>query len=360
MVIQNDKRTMTRIELILSEPHLAWAHLDDGDVIARGESDTLGARDPERTRVFIPPANSVILTAIELEDLAPAQARAAARMAVAEKSLLDAEDLYVDCTRNGLMAASVSAGNLIQWVATYDPDVILPGPLLLPSSDGVTVGSIREWKLARGPAFAGEWDDVITPLVIGDRQVKTLSAAEFDAAMANAIADPEINLRAYEFERREQWSVDHHTVRTFGWLAAALLIVTLLIPLITSVRLNRQSDNLEATARAAAQAAVGSSVPEDQAITQLDGRLAALRGGGAGFSKTSAAVNLAVQATPNVELTAMTFAATGELTARVRATKNEEIDLLSARMRALGLKVDRGPLNPAQGQPVIELKVRGL
>jgi general secretion pathway protein L len=351
---------MSRVELILSEPHLAWVHLDDGEVVVRGDADTLPERDAELVRVFVPPADDVILSPVDLAELPPAQARAAARLAVADESLILSDDLHVVCSEDGLTAASVSRMAVAQWIADFDPDVILPAALLLPRTDeGVCTAHLGALKLVRSPLFAGGWDDVITPLMIGDAPVQALTAAEFDAAMAAAAINPEMNLRQGEFERRTRLTLDGTLLRKIGWLVVALIVTTLVIPLVTMIRLNAQSDTLEATARTAAQTVVGANVPEDQALTVLDARLAALRGGGAGFANTSAAVNLAVQATPNVELTMMTFTPDGLLRAGIRATEPEEIDAVAARMRALGLEVESGPLNPAQGQPIVELKVRG-
>ena len=351
---------MRRVELILSEPHLAWVHLDDGEVVVRGDADTLPERDTERVRVFVPAVDDVILSPVDLAELPPAQARAAARLAIGDESLIPSGDLHVVCSEDGLTAASVSRMAVAQWIADCDPDIILPAALLLPRTDeGVCTAHLGALKLVRSPLFAGGWDDVITPLMIGDQPIQALTAAEFDAAMAAAATGPEMNLRQGEFERRTRLTLDGALVRKTCWLVGALIVITLLIPLIAMIRLNTQSDTLEATARTAAQTAVGANVPEDQALAALDARLAALRGGGAGFANTSAAVNLAVQATPNVELTMITFTPDGVFRASVRATKPEEIDAVAARMRALGLEVESGSLNPAQGQPIVELKVRG-
>ena len=351
---------MSQFELILADVNMAWVHLDVGEVTAQGDAATLLERDPERVRIFVPPVDDVTLIPVDLADLAPAQARAAARLAVADESLLAAGDLLVGCSEDGLMAASVSRTALLRWIADYDPDVILPAPMLLPRRENsILIASLGPLKIARGPDFAVGWDDVITPLLMSGEAVETLSATEFDAAMAAAAVSPELNLRQGEFERRTRFILDKSVARTVGWLMAALLLLTLLIPLITMIRLNAQSDTLEATARTAAQTGVGATVPEDQALIQLDARMAALRGGDAGFVQTSTAVNLAIQATPNVEMTMMAFMPDGQLKATVRATKPEEIDRLAAQMRSLGLEVERGPINPAQGQPVVELKVRG-
>ncbi len=351
---------MSRLEIIFSEPDLHWIELDDGEVVARGDIANLRDRDPDRTRIYVPPLNDVILTPVEFADLAPAQAQAAARLLIADVSLIPESDLHIICSDDGLVAANASRADVAKWVAEHDPDIILPAPMLLPSRDAeVQVATLGSVKFARGPNFAGPWDEAITPLIVGDAPIHALNGAEFDAAMIAGTATPAMNLRHGDFERRTRFSLDGGLMRVVGVMVAALLFLTLLIPLVTMMRLNAQSDTLEQTSRTAAQTSVGANVPEDQALAQLDTRLAALRGGGAGFVKTSAAVILAVQATPNVELTMMAFTPDGQLRTSLRATKPEEIDLAAARMRALGLEVERGPINPAQGQPVVELKVKG-
>ena len=55
----------------------------------------------------------------------------------------------------------------------------------------------------------------------------------------------------------------------------------------------------------------------------------------------------------------MTFDPDGTLRLTLRATTTDEISTVQARMRAAGLDVTSGPVNPSQGQPIVDTQVRG-
>jgi flagellar hook-length control protein FliK len=142
-------------------------------------------------------------------------------------------------------------------------------------------------------------------------------------------------------------------------LLGCIAAMALIIPLVQIVRLNWSISTLEQTSASLAQTALGEAVAPEAAVGALDARLASLRGGGAGFASTAGAVTQAIEATANTELTAVAFGPDGTLRVTMRAAGTAEIDAAQARMRALGLLVTPGVVNPSQGQPLIELQVRG-
>jgi general secretion pathway protein L len=356
---------MSSVRIIFPDADAHWLRVEDGAIVARGNQAGLLAASDDETRLLVAPARDVTLYALDLPDLAPAQARAAAQLALAEKSLLPADQLHIAC---GVQAegtpsrpvALVSRSQMQAWIDGFDPDVIVPSPLLLPQpAEGYVRAALGDEVVLRGADSGFAEDEVLTPLITGDAVVTTLDKDALEAAVIAAVANPEINLREGEFARRRQWRLDLHWVKRTAWIVAALVLVSLLIPLTQIARLSWASATLEETSASLAQAALGEAVAPEAAVSALDARLTALRGGGAGFTKTAAAASRAIEATANVELTAMTFDPGGTLRLTLRATSAEEIATAQARMRAAGLDVTSGPINPSQGQPIVETQVRG-
>ena len=356
---------MSSVRVIFPDAEAHWLCVEDGAIVARGDQAGLLAARADETRLLIAPARDVALHMLDLPDLAPAQARAAAQLALTEKSLLPADQFHIACgaQAEGEPARTIALVSRIQmqaWIEAFDPDVIVPSPLLLPQPDEGYVRAILGDEIVLRSAESGfAEDDVLTPLITRDAPVITLDKDALEAALIAAVGNPPINLREGEFARRRQWRLDPLWAKRTAWITAVLLLVTLLIPLTQIARLSWASATLEETSASLAQAALGEAVAPEAAVGALDARLAGLRGGGAGFIKTAAAASRAIEATTNVELTAMTFDPDGTLRLTLRATTADEITTVQARMRAAGLDVTSGPVNPSQGQPSVETQVRG-
>jgi hypothetical protein len=66
-----------------------------------------------------------------------------------------------------------------------------------------------------------------------------------------------------------------------------------------------------------------------------------------------------VESTANVEVMALAFDSNGTLRLTLRAANAAELATVHARMRAAGLEVRAGSINPSQGQPITQSEVRG-
>lgn len=356
---------MTARRIVFLTENLPWLLIRDGDIVARGEYFSREDASADETLIIVPPANSVALQWVDLPGLAPAQALGAARLIAAEQSLIASNDLFVACSDEqgadgARIVASSSRADLATWVETYDPDMIIPAPLLISAPDtGFARANLGHETVLRAARLGFAEDSVVSPMIIGDAPVTTLDRDAIEAAVIAATLSPEINLRSGEFMRRQAWQIDRGWLRWTAIIVAALVIVSLLIPLVQIVRLSWDAAVLEETSASLAQAALGEAVPAENAVSDLDARLTALRGGGAGFIATQAAVSRAIESTANTEVSAMQFSPDGLLKITVRAASVAELEVVQAKLRALGLTVTPGPVNPSQGQPLIELQVRG-
>jgi general secretion pathway protein L len=144
--------------------------------------------------------------------------------------------------------------------------------------------------------------------------------------------------------------VDWGLVRRLAWLMLAVLSVSLLISLVQILRYNLAADALERQADLLARQALPRGETVNDADRQLDARLSGLRGGGAGFARTAAAVFAAVRALPGVELRTISFEANGDLTVTV-ATENEgQITDIESRIASYGFVPKSGPLQSGGGR----------
>lgn len=337
-----------------------WWTIAGDEVTARGRpGDPLPEPRPDRV-VAIAPAAAITVHGAELGALATPQARAAARLLVAESSLAPIEGQHVAVgVADGAdrSIAVVGAGRVAAWLRALgehglDPEAILPAPLLLPRPEaGYVRATIGEEAVLRGRATGFADDPVLTPLIVGDAPVESVEA---EAALIRAIDDPELDLRQGPFARRRGLHIDWRQLRRLVWLAIGVLSVTLLIAIVQIVRLGFAADALDREAEAVAARAVPGG-----GTTALDARLTAARGGGYGFSATAGALFAAVQATPNVELAAVDFTSDGLLRATLVATGAGDVEAVRDRLRAAGLVVETTPFQTQNGRIRGELRIGG-
>ena len=183
-------------------------------------------------------------------------------------------------------------------------------------------------------------------------------AVDGEAGLAEALAQAPLDLRQGPFARRRDWRVAPARARRLAVLAAALLLVSLAVQVAAIARYTFAADDAEAETRRVAAAALprspGLADPE-AALTQ---RLAELRGGGAGFGATAAALFEAVKATPNVELSALAFAPDGTLRTTVQADSPAAIEALRQRVEAGGFAAEAEAPRSGGGRRVADLMVR--
>lgn len=356
---------MKRVYVIFAGESTPWIAIENGAIAERGDDYSEHKKDENDPCVLIVPAHRAALHACDLPDLASPQAQAAARHVLAEKSLLSPEQLVVACgeQRQGdppRIVALAAAADILGWVNDFDPDVILPAPLILPRPEtGFFRGIFPHETILRGAGTGFAEDDCLAAILIGDAAVETLDRSALESAIVAAAIDPPLNLRSGDYAKRRSPLPDKAWVRQMALLGIAILGVTLVIPLVETARLTWQTATLEKTSAALAQAALGESVPPENAIYLLDRRLSGLRGAGAGFANTTAAVMRAIAATANVELVQMDFTEDGTMRVSVRATSRAEIEALCNTLRGAGLDVILGPVNSSLSQPLVDIQVRG-
>jgi general secretion pathway protein L len=294
--------------------------------------------------VAIAPADAVALHWADLPDRSLAQAIGAARLLVAEASIAPLGDLHVAVGEEAGLTERpigvVSAARMVQWLATlheagFEPVSIIPAPMLLPRpEEGYFIGDLGDGRVVRGVSSGFADEDGLTALITGDAPVELLDRDALEAAIVAALADPPLDLRQGPFALRKRAAIDWPLVRRLAWLIVVIMSVTLLITLVQIVQYNLSADSLEAKADALARQGLGRGETVNDAGRQLSGRLARLRGAGAGFSQTAASVSAAVAAVPGVEITGLSFDPAGKLRVNLAAASQGQIVDVQTRLAA--------------------------
>ena len=339
------------------EDGFRWLRIGEGGIDARGEgvppecrtSAATGKAGEDTGTVVVVPAEDVTLHWATLPDRSAVQSSAAARLLVAEASATPLTDLHVAVGREDggeeRPIGVVSSTRMREWLAMLaeqgvDPDAMVPAPMLLPRPDsGYIRADLGTASVVRGPTTGFAHDPVLTDLVTAGEPPTVLGREDVEAAIIAAAARPTLNLRQGIFARRRQLAVDWAQVRRLGWLAAAILLVTLLITLVEITKLSFAADELERRTEAMARQGLPRGETVNDATSQLDARLVRLRGVGMGFSATAAAVFNAVRAVPGSEVRSLSFDAKGQLQAMlVTQTQGQIVDVVK-QIEGQGFKV---------------------
>ncbi len=343
-----------------------WLRIADDAVVAHGKAPIPPVEDSMRV-VGVVSAADTIVHVLAIPGLADAQARAAARLALADASLAAPETLHVavgpeaDGARTVLaIDAGRMTARMADWAeAGFDPDAVISAALVPPRpAPGMFVrADLGDYAVVRGTDAAFADDPVLTPL-LATGPIETLSRGDVEAALIAASAHPEVDLRQGGFALRRRWMADASHMRRIGWLVAACLATLLLVPIALLINLNWTAGALEARTRTQAQAVLPPGAVVMNPMAQLDARLGAIGLQGGGFLSLAGLVSRAVEATANTEIGSMSYTGDGGLKANIRANNPADVDALVAKLSAAGVIVSAGPVVAGQGAPTRELTVR--
>lgn len=349
-----------------------WVRIDGGRVAESGADSTPPPANGEAVLpvTAVVPGEEVALHWLDVPaGLAPAQAAAAARLMATELSAEAAERTHVAVGpeaegRADRCVALVSAGRMADWLricreAGFEPETILPEPLLLPvPSEGIARfdrGDIADYR-AEKLAFTMEGD--LAALLLNGGAIHEIGTEALETGFAEAVASPAVNLRQGSFARRARWKIDWKHVRRLALLAVLLVLATFAIQFAAMLRYTYAADAAETEAQRIAAAALPSGIsPSADPVRQLEALLRQAKGPETSFSIAATGLFQALRSVPDVQLSALTFDS-GALRASVLAESPTSVAALVARIEAAGFVADAGPLSSRNGQQVAELTVR--
>lgn len=362
---------MNRLLVFLGEAP-GWLRLAEGRIVARGdapESIPPGDEDDPERVVLVVPGSEVAVHWVELPpDLAPAQARGAARLLASEVSAqpLDAVHVALGPLLEGeteRCMALVAEERMRHWLEEAqaigcDPDAVVPEPLLvLPPEAGVRVFKRAGLDNVRGirRAFAAEPE--IAALLVGEEPIETCDAEAFEAGIPAALAALPVDLRQGAFAKRRRWTIDWANIRRLAALAAGILLVTLLIQLVMIAHYSFAAAAVEHETRELAREVLPGDAEIADPAAQLDERFRTM-GGGPGYGAIAGAVFTAVRDTGGAELQSLVYRADGSLAISVATPGDAELAAFQQRLSGAGLAVEPGAVRDAGGRRIGDFTVR--
>jgi general secretion pathway protein L len=136
-----------------------------------------------------------------------------------------------------------------------------------------------------------------------------------------------------------------------------LALVTLVLQIAQILIYTAAADRVEEETRQIAATALSRS-PGAAGASDLNRRLAELRGGGLGFGAIAGGVLGAIKAVPAVELSSLNFLADGTMRISVRADSAPSLADFATRVEASGFAIDRMPPRTAEGRQTQDMVVK--
>jgi len=332
------------LTLILPAPEGAWTwlRLDGETVTARGTGLTELAPDADRI-VLAAPAESVALHFLDLPPgLSRPQAQAAARLQLESEAAEPLSTLHiaVGAGEAGRCCAAIARiEDVSLWLEELrdhglTPDALIPAPLLLgPRPDRWLRHDLDGQSLYRreGEAFGIEPD--VGALLTAGSEVETLDRPAFEVQLAEALANPPVDLLTGPFAKRRTWRVETGRLRVLAALLITILSVTLLQQVADLFRYSHAAGRVERETEQVLAQQSGSPGAAD--------RLSDARARDASFARLSAALFGALRAIPDTEVKDLAYRGNA-LQATLRSATPEAAAAVQQTVARSGYRVQLG------------------
>ncbi|WP_373491603.1 hypothetical protein [Parasphingorhabdus sp.] len=355
---------------------LYWWHVADGVVQAWGcDPDPMLASqacgpDEARKDVFVialvPSHLTSILGHEAISDATESQALAAARL-VAKAHSLEGENVHIVSALDGagdMVTAMVgrdvlSAGLVRLQALNLDPDRMIPSGWLLPAvSDGAVSADFGFDRVVRAGNVIATDEPAFRDFLFADLTIEPKTGDAFDGLLIGAGEKGDLNFRSGPFAKKTQRTMDSLQKRRLGWMAAALVILSLAIPLVQLTKYHSAASEADEAALANAAIVVGEQDNPDSAEQALDQRLIAENRGNIMFPVPASALFSALQQAPNVSVARMAYGENGVVTATLSAIRNEDINPALIAMQKAGFIITATPRTDATGSAQADITVR--
>lgn len=361
------------------EPRPAWLRVDDGVIVDSGQDDGWidAWEKPQNDTsddqlIALAPAADIPLRWYHYPDAAPAQAAAAARLDALRDSLGEASALHVVAglpaeagqavavavTTHGAMTAwtdwlkarDLSAAAIIPSAATVPP----------PEPDMLWTAEVGGEAIVRTADRAFLSDPELDPLIAGERTIAPLPAEPMREALLLSLVTPPLDLLSGAWKPKRSWSVDPALVKLAKRLLIALVVVSVLIPVVYAVRLMSDTSRADEAAVATAKKAGVAASDAATAEAELDRRLATAGGGPLAFSVPASALYDALRDTPGVSLKMLSHRTDGTLTTTLAAPRVDDINKVLLALQARGYRITAQPMAGTDGQQMANVTIRAV
>lgn len=358
----------------------AWLRVDDGVVVDSGQDDSwvdlferadAGDRRDDRL-VAIAPAIDVPLRWFHYPDAAPQQAAAAARIDALKDSLGDPATLHVvtaiPAAQGQAVAVAVTTHEAMTawtgWLAALEleADIIIPAAACVPPPEPGSLwrAEVGGELITRSEDSAFHSDPALDAMIAGERVIAPLTPELMRDALLLSLAVPPLDLLSGAWKRKRRWGVDPALVRLLKRLAAALLVVSLVMPAVYAARLVSDTRRAEDASLAEARTIGIEASDAAAAEAEIDRRLAAAGGGPLAFSVPASALYDAMSGAEGVTLRTLAHRTDGTLTTTLAAPRVEDINAVLLALQARGYRITAQPMAGSDGQQMANVTIRAV
>lgn len=349
---------------------IAWWRFSDGACMGQGDdlaSLPHGAAHTHRVVALLPAAFTSVRR-WAMTGMPPAQAAAAAKLDARASAIGDALIIAAAArkteTGSEVLTACADEAMLAEALARLaahglDPEALVPVGLLLPDQDD-TLFHARFGPLAayrRGDLVLPDEESLVHAL-LGDAAPLALDETARMAALEQALNDPPMNLRTGRLARKQPvFALSRSEARRLALLTAALVLVSLAVPVAEIARMHLAARSIRADALAAASKAAPGVDDAAQAEAALDARLAAAGAGNTLLSVPLSGLLAAMQPVAGANLRQIEQRPGGLIAATLAAPRVEEINAVLIALQEKGYQVTATQRQDQTGEAVAEITV---
>lgn len=352
-----------------------WLRVVDGRIVQRGEgadwrSGTgLPALPPDEAAMLVLGVGDTALHWIACPGMTVRQGAAAAPLMALEASLGDAGSLHAAVAP----AAEPESPHLVAvagrdvmdaalgWCAAEGvaDAAIVPAALLLPPPEaGFTAGLVVGQIVLRGTDCEAVADEPQAEFLVGEQPVRELEAGAVEAGLVAALGAPPLDLRQGGYARRGAVGVDGAWFRRLAIMIGFAALGSLLIALLTILKLNMAIGVLDAETVALARPLAPQAVDAADADRRLSAMLAA-RGGPGGFTATAAGLASAMRGKAGVHLLSLSRMADGSVRVQLAGPNSDTLNAVLLNLQGAGWRIAANAVRPAGNETIVDLTVTG-
>lgn len=340
----------------------AWWSARDGALVTKGHDAGWIERIEEDTVLTAVARAGEVRTRLA-DGLEDPQARAAARLAMAENAIGGAESLHSAAgekpTSDGRHAlALVDRARMdmwLDWTAAHGahPRQIIPASLLLPADGNWHEARIGDHHIVGRDALAFEDDAAMTQALVGDDFVDTIDPGQLDDRIVREAMEPTLDLRQGDYAWKQGWRPEKSLLRQVVVLAALIALVAIATPLVQIVRLNNAAAELDRQSAAMASEALG------REVTALDAQGALLARSVPGNAGDAMAALIAqVESSSLVSIETIGIDNGGTLTSTLVAADANAANAVLIGLQRAGWSVTAGNRPSQDGRQLIDITMR--
>lgn len=356
------------------EPASGWLRVASGRVVRRGDgtgwqaATGLVALPADEDAMLVVPSGDVALHWIACPGMTVRQGAVAAPLMALEASIGPAEALHsavapaVEPEQPHIVAVAARSA-MEEWIAYAEalgvPNAaIVPAALLLPPpEEGFTAGRVGGEALLRGTDAAAGVKDPHAALILADAPLHRIDEMAVEKGLAAALGNPPMTLRQGGYALRRAVMLDPAWLKRVAALAGCVALATLLVSLVTIVRLHWEATALDATTLALARDVVPAATDVGDADARLSAQLATRGGAAGGFTGTTAGILGAMQGAPGVTMTSLSQVADGSVRVQFAAPSSEAINVALLALQNAGWRVAANGVQQQGAQTIADISV---